>query len=118
MKLFSLLAVFIGSGLGGSLRWIISSHMNGQRPWGTLAVNVLGCLVLGILTRNTPGNEHYRLLLMTGFCGGFTTFSTFAVENMNMMRSDSLPTALAYVAISLILGLAAAWIGYQFKLTL
>lgn len=110
---YSMLAVFIGSGLGGVLRWAIGLWANGQHPWGTLFVNVMGCLILGFLSRVAPGDVYLKLLLTTGFCGGFTTFSTFVNENVLMMRVGQLPMALGYMALSLILGLLAAWAGYS-----
>ena len=107
-----LIFVFLGSGLGGACRWLISNWMNGSYPVGTLCVNVVGCFLLGLLTKAAPGNEHLRLLLMAGFCGGFTTYSTFINENLGMMRSHELLLSLGYTVASLTLGLLAAWTGY------
>lgn len=116
-KMYNLLAVFIGSGLGGVCRWALGTWL-GTAPMhlGTLAANVLGCLLLGFLTRLSPGNETLRLLLMAGFCGGFTTFSTFINENLFYMRGGQLLMAVAYAGASLVLGLLAAWCGYCAKL--
>ena len=105
--------VFLGSGLGGVCRWALSSWLNGQHPFGTLLCNILGCFLLGLLTKLSPGDPHMKLLLTTGFCGGFTTFSTFMNESLFMLRGGQLITALAYMAISLVLGLACAWVGYN-----
>ncbi len=113
--LYCILAVFVGSGLGGVLRWVIGilcANFNANYPWGTLLVNVLGCLLLGYLTRVTPGDMYLKLLLTTGFCGGFTTFSTFVNESLLMMRSGQLFAALGYLALSLVLGLLAARLGF------
>ena len=111
--MINLIFVFLGSGLGGVCRWGISNWLNGLYPLGTLAVNVVGCFVLGFLTRLAPGDAHIRLLLMSGFCGGFTTFSTFVNENLLMLRGSQLFVSLAYMALSLVLGLLAAWLGYR-----
>lgn len=113
MSALSLISVFIGSGLGGVCRWALGTLLNGQYPLGTLVANLLGCFILGFLTRLAPGDEHLRLLFMTGFCGGFTTFSTFMNESLFMMRGGQLLLSLLYIGISLAFGLAAAWLGYQ-----
>ena len=105
--------VFVGSGLGGVCRWALSSWLNGQHPYGTLICNLLGCFLLGLLTKLSPGDTQIKLLLTTGFCGGFTTFSTFMNESLFMLRGGQLISALAYIALSLVLGLACAWFGYN-----
>lgn len=114
-NIYNILAVFIGSGLGGVCRWVLGSTLNGHHSYGTLLANVAGCFILGILSRHVPGNEHMRLLLMTGFCGGFTTFSTFINEDLTMLRGGQLLVAIAYMAISLALGMLGAWFGYNCK---
>lgn len=111
--LLNIIAVFLGSGLGGVCRWGLSQWINGQYPFGTFAVNILGSFILGLLTKIAPGNEQVRLLLMTGFCGGFTTFSTFMSENFMMLRGSQLLLSLCYIAISLSAGILAAWGGYN-----
>ena len=113
MNIISLISVFIGSGLGGVCRWVLSIYFNGHYPIGTFIANILGCFVLGFLTRLAPGSEHIRLLFMTGFCGGFTTFSTFMNENFLMLRSGQLVPMFAYASASLILGFVAAALGYR-----
>jgi fluoride exporter len=85
-------------------------------PWGTLAVNVLGCFVIGILgglmeLRQVLGPGQ-RIFLMIGVLGGFTTFSTFAYETLGLLHGSELPRALANAGAHLLLGLAAVWIGY------
>ncbi len=107
------IAVFVGSGLGGVCRWSISQMAHTSWPAGTLAVNVAGCFLLGLLSKMAPGSETMRLLLMTGFCGGFTTFSTFMNENMTLMRTGQALSLALYAGGSLALGLAAAAIGYK-----
>ena len=87
--------------------------VNGQHPYGTLLCNILGCFVLGLLTKLSPGDAQMKLLLTTGFCGGFTTFSTFMNESLFMLRGGQLFVALAYMALSLVLGLICAWVGYN-----
>ena len=105
--------VFLGSGLGGVCCWALSSWLNGQHPCGTLICNLLGCFLLGLLTKLSPGDTQTKLLLTTGFCGGFTTFSTFMNENFFMLKGGQLIVALSYMVASLVLGLACTWGGYN-----
>ena len=111
--LLRIMAVFIGSGLGGVCRWGVSQACSTSWPLGTLVVNVAGCFLLGLLSKMAPGSETTRLLLMTGFCGGFTTFSTFMNENLAMLRTGQLLTLALYAGGSLAVGLLAAAGGYK-----
>jgi len=111
--IYNILAVFIGSGIGGVFRWAISQWLNGQYPLGTFAVNAIGCFLIGLLTKILPTDANLRMLLLTGFCGGFTTFSTFMNENIIMMRGSQLLFSIAYIILSLSIGLLAAWLGYR-----
>ncbi|MCV9386720.1 fluoride efflux transporter CrcB [Reichenbachiella ulvae] len=118
-------ALFVGMGgfLGSVGRYLIShwvlKYFPGFTPSGTLAVNILGCFILGFLMHTTSKLEkEYFLLLTTGFCGGFTTFSTFGVENLRLVMDHQHGTALAYMGGSLIFGLLAAGIGYYLGKTL
>ena len=85
-------------------------------PLGTLIVNVLGSLILGFLTgiaeRSILMNVELRLFLMIGLCGGFTTFSTFAGENLMLMRNGQFGTILLYTGLSVFLGFMAVYLGY------
>jgi CrcB protein len=84
-------------------------------PWGTLAVNVLGCLAIGVLLglaeRHDWVSREVRLLLVTGFLGSFTTFSAFGWETYGLLRADEVAQAGAYVVASVVLGLVAVWAG-------
>jgi fluoride exporter len=84
-------------------------------PWATLAVNILGCLAIGLLygwfIREGAANENLRLLLGVGILGGFTTFSTFGLETLTLMQRGALLCAFAYVAASVVVGLAAVFVG-------
>lgn len=116
----SLFIVGIGSFFGGALRYYISilmrSYCNQGFPWGTLAVNLLGCFVFGVLFAifHKSGTTHstWCLLLTTGLCGGFTTFSTFANESIQMLQGGNMIGFASYIATSIILGLALVALGY------
>ena len=106
---------FVGSICRYGLQQAVQARWPLAWPVGTGAVNGLGCLLagllLGLLERHALG-AGWRLLLITGFCGGFTTFSAFALENVQLLRGGQLALAAAYAAGSVALGVAAAAAGY------
>lgn len=116
------LLVFVGGAVGAPARYLLDGWISGwagrrwsrRIPVGTLAVNVAGCLVLGALFGVLRAHSLPQLaaLIGTGFCGGLTTFSTFSVESVELAQRRQAPAALAYVVLSLLLGLGAAAIGY------
>lgn len=113
-----LLAVASGSALGGVARYLLSGAVQaraGTFPVGTLVVNVLGSFVLGALVRyaalHPDLSPQARLLLGAGFCGGFTTFSTFSVELLELLQGGAWARAGVYASLSVALGLAAATAG-------
>lgn len=111
--------VFIGGGFGSVCRYAIGKFLNNPSttgiPYGTLVANVLGSLligfILGLAAKNETLNQNQTLLLATGFCGGFTTFSTFAYENHLFLKSGDFLTFAAYAIISFILGFLAVFAG-------
>ncbi len=112
--------VGVGSLVGGMLRYGLSTwvHRVLDNPWfpyGTLAVNVLGCLVIGFLAglaeTRTAFTSEARLFLFVGILGGFTTFSFFALETFSLARDTQNVAALMNIGLQLILGLLAVWIG-------
>ena len=109
----NLLLVALGGALGSVLRYLLSG-INASFPWGTFAVNILGSLLIGLLVGMVSKgvlSPETKLLMVTGFCGGFTTFSTFASESLGMMKAgDVLLTAL-YVGTSVVIGILAVWGG-------
>lgn len=115
-----LLIVGAGSFIGGAMRYLLSTLMknvSGQGfPWGTLAVNLLGCFLFGIVfaifSKNSSADNTLYLLLTTGVCGGFTTFSTFANESVQMLQHGNISGFIGYVAISIIAGFALIALGY------
>ena len=116
----SFLIVGIGSFIGGALRFGISTWMkqvcHQGFPWGTLTVNLLGCFTIGILyglfNRYSTPTSPWCLLLTTGLCGGFTTFSTFANESMQMIQNGNIGGFIGYVLASVIGGLSLIGLGY------
>ena len=116
----AILIVGSGSFLGGALRYVISTAMkgvgNGAFPWGTLAVNLAGCFLIGLLyglfTRFSTTDSNWCLLLTTGLCGGFTTFSAFANESLKMLQTGNTWGFAGYVAVSVIIGIALVALGY------
>ena len=115
----TLLAVGAGSFLGGAGRYLVSLAMKGVCkgfPWATLTVNLVGCFLIGILwgvfSKNGTEGGNWALFLTVGFCGGFTTFSTFSKEALIMLQNGSFWGFAGYVAISVIAGLALVAAGY------
>ncbi len=116
----SILLVFLGGGLGTICRFGLAKYFNPDTlhgfPWGTFLANTIACCLLGYFVAQLAKpelNAFYPLLLMTGFCGGFSTFSTFALENYNLFSTGNYGTALLYTGVSMILGLGAVFIGIK-----
>lgn len=113
------LLVFVGAGAGGLARWGVQEACARQFgrhfPWGTLAVNVLGCLLVGFLAAKFASTwnlrEEFRLGIIVGFLGGFTTFSAFGKETFSLAAGHQAGLAAANIALSVCLGLAAVWAG-------
>lgn len=117
----ALLLVAIGSGIGGVLRFLLATRLQPPSalfPAGTLSVNLLGCLLIGALGAwfsrgpGTPWHTDARTLLMTGVLGGFTTFSTFALETLTLLQAQRPGLALLYALLSNLGGLLLAWLGF------
>jgi CrcB protein len=109
--------VFIGGGLGSVLRFGIGKlfiSSLSKFPSATFLVNIIGCLLIGLLVAyfSKSENSFYKLLLVTGFCGGFTTFSSFSNETILMLKNNQINLALVYIISSLLLGLLATFVGY------
>ncbi|HWR99768.1 MAG TPA: fluoride efflux transporter CrcB [Prolixibacteraceae bacterium] len=111
----------IGSGsfLGGVARYltsrVVQNSFASAFPYGTMAVNLLGCLLIGLIfgvsERTNLINDEWRIFLTVGFCGGFTTFSTFANENMTLLRDGNFFYFALYTGLSVFLGLVAVFFG-------
>jgi CrcB protein len=115
------LLVGLGGGIGSIARFLCQKYIYAWHshpfPFGTMLVNVAGCfiigLILGVAERGQVLSPEWRLLLATGFCGGFTTFSTFAAENIGLLKNGQFLWFLLYTAGSLILGVLATWLGMK-----
>ncbi len=114
--------VALGSALGGMARYALSTVTanvaGGQFPWGTLGINVSGSFLIGLvfaLTANNgplPATTTLRLFLMTGFCGGFTTFSAFSLQSLQLLRAADYGAAAGYMLGSLVLCVGATAFGF------
>jgi CrcB protein len=113
----TVLLVFFGAFVGAPLRYLADRSVQAKHdslfPWGTLAVNISGCLVLGVLAGLGTGLPSPLLALLgTGFCGALTTYSTFSFETMRLWEQRARFYAVANVAISLVAGLGGVLLGY------
>ena len=115
----NLFFIFIGGGIGSVARFLVSGYTQklwpvGQFPAGTFVVNIIGCFLIGVLSAYFLKVDNYlRFLLITGFCGGFTTFSTFSAENYSLYQNGSFLTLGIYIFLSVILGLLSVFLGFQ-----
>ncbi len=113
-----LLLVFIGGGFGSALRYVIGKYLNSTEsgiPWGTFTANILGSLIIGIIiglaAKNDTLTQNQTLLLATGFCGGFTTFSAFAYENHVFLKAGDFTSFAMYTIASFVVAFLAVFLG-------
>lgn len=115
------MAVALGSALGGLARWTVTIAVQSRAglafPWGTFSVNASGALLLGFLTRMalaTPAiSPEWRLFLTTGFCGGYTTFSTYSYETAMLIEHGEYGRATTYAVASVVVSLVAMFVGFM-----
>lgn len=115
----AILLIAVGSGIGGVLRYGMQTYIYRLYPFsfplGTFAVNILGCFLIGLFAaigeKGGIFTPAIRLFLTTGLCGGFTTFSTFSIDNIALLRSGEWLYFLLYAAGSVVLGILAVWLG-------
>ena len=118
----NLLLVGFGGGIGSMLRYL-AWHVfkSGQFPVPTFIVNIAGSLAIGIvigLSMKEPAiHDNWKLFLATGICGGFTTFSAFSIENLQLMLDGKYLQSVYYILLSILLGIAAAWAGFKLVTT-
>ena len=116
--LLQFLTVGAGGFIGAGLRFLVGTAVQralpaAMFPYGTMAVNVLGCLVIGFIAAwRAPLEPALRLFLMVGLLGGFTTYSAFALETFILVQQQAHALAIANVAVKVMLCLAAVWAGY------
>lgn len=119
--MFIYLLIALGGALGSVARYSISEaiglRFDNPFPWGTFIVNLTGSFAIGLLsTYAGPGARHLasnegRLFLLTGFCGGYTTFSAFSIQTLQLLRAGDVTRAATYIASSIILCILGAWVG-------
>ena len=112
------LLVLAGSALGGLARyWLVIAGaflLGPDFPWATLLVNVVGSFVIGAVSAATDARADVavRAFVAVGICGGFTTFSSFSLQTLEMMQAGRMAAALAYAGMSMVLCLASVWAGW------
>ncbi|MCS7298709.1 MAG: fluoride efflux transporter CrcB [Spirochaetia bacterium] len=121
MKIEYILTVFFGGGIGAVLRYLLSfyttSWLDPSFPLGTLIVNTLGSFIIGFISYLSEVSiipTSFRMFLMVGVIGGFTTFSTFSLENINLLRDGEIKFFVLNIFLSVSLGLGAVVVGYVF----
>jgi CrcB protein len=115
----TILYIAIGGAIGSVLRYltsvVISKYWSNHFPLATFIINILGCfligLLIGILQKNNLADSNLKWFLITGFCGGYTTFSAFGLENIALLQNNNSALAFLYIGLSVILGLFAVWLG-------
>ena len=115
----TILLVGTGSFLGGVSRYMVSVLMKGDAsgfPWATLTVNLLGCFIIGfvggLIAKLSGPSNNWSFLIITGFCGSFTTFSTFAKDSVAMLQANNIAEFSLYIAVSVIFGIALTAFGW------
>jgi fluoride exporter len=123
MNAYKILIIGLGGFLGSVMRYItvrwVDGKLNALFPYGTLTVNIVGSFLVGVIymaaLRKAGLSENGRLFMGVGFCGGFTTFSAFALENFNLMQEKLLGTSILYISLSVVAGIlalaAGVWVG-------
>lgn len=122
MSFTTCLIVMAGGALGTLGRYVLSAvalPISGQMPWGTIVINVTGSFLIGFFGTLTlahgrfPISENWRLFVMIGVCGGYTTFSSFSLQTLDLLRQGALTRALVNIAASVVLCVAAVAVGHQ-----
>ncbi len=115
----TILYIAIGGAIGSVLRYLtsvfVTKYWSSNFPLATFIANILGCFLIGfligILEKNNLSNTHLKWFLITGFCGGYTTFSAFGYENYSLFQSNNSLLAFMYIGLSILVGLFAVWFG-------
>ena len=121
MNLATVLVVALGGAIGTVARYLAglaAAPISGTLPWGTILINIAGSFLIGLVGTLTLAHGRYpvpetaRLFVMVGFCGGFTTFSSFSLQTLDLLRAGAMGRAAVNVAVSLLLCLAAVAVGH------
>ncbi len=115
----TILYIALGGAIGSVLRFLtslfVAKFWSNYFPLATFLTNVIGCFLIGIfigfLTKNNMTDTNLKWFLITGFCGGFTTFSAFGLENINLFQNNNVILAFSYIVLSVVAGLFAVWLG-------
>lgn len=115
----TILYIALGGAIGSVMRYLttvlVNKYWANHFPLATFITNVLGCfligLFIGILEKNNLATSNLKWFLITGFCGGYTTFSAFGAENITLFQSNNSFLAFAYIGFSVLIGLLAVWLG-------
>lgn len=115
----SILLVGLGGGVGSIFRFLAShltkKYWDGTFPIATFLVNLTGCLLIGVfvgmLLKSQNMSSDLRMLLVVGFCGGYTTFSAFALENLELIQNEKYFVSIFYMLASVIAGILLVWVG-------
>jgi CrcB protein len=117
----NILLVGLGGGFGSIARYLcqrwFTLHYSHPFPWATFGVNIAGCLLIGIFWglsfKSFDQNESWKLFLMTGICGGFTTFSAFTLESIGLLKEQRIGLFFSYIIASVVVGLLATYAGMK-----
>jgi CrcB protein len=121
MSLASCLVVMLGGAIGTFLRYLVSVlalPISRELPWGTIIINITGSFVIGLFGTLTlasgrfPASENLRLFVMVGFCGGYTTFSAFSLQTLDLIRNGAVTRAALNIVLSIVLCLSAVALGH------
>ncbi|MCB0708504.1 MAG: fluoride efflux transporter CrcB [Chitinophagaceae bacterium] len=112
------LLIGLGGAAGSVLRYATGLLLSNKHfPIATFSVNIIGSFIIGVVfalsIRDESFSNNWKLFLATGLCGGFTTFSAFSLENMGLLQSGKYSIALLYIGLSIVLGIAATFLGYS-----
>ena len=118
-EMFRNILVFVGGGIGAVFRYLLSGWVyrviGTDFPYGTLAVNVIGCFIIGLFLTMAEDrfliSPSFRIFFAVGVLGGFTTFSTFSFETVGLLKDGAVAIGLLNVAVSIVVGLTATWVG-------